>query len=1116
MTTLPPLPFDGENPWGTKFRIWSNALREWIATKADAEHTHTVGSIPNLESLLNGKTPEEVYSQGMAKLENLEMSVLPSLAINLNLLKTETIPEMKTTLEESRGRLDQLNEVTIPNLIESLGLVGETAAQAKAAADAAIVDSVVEYAQNTSNSTPPETGWSSTAPTHVEGQYIWMRTVVEYGDSTYKTSSPVMLTGDAGVGEPGADGISVSSITPYFQLVVKGGAVPAKPTTMTPSGWSVTEPDYVAQRDLYRVERIVFSNNSFSYTEVYKVSAYTGLVTLSENLSANETVLNNLKNITLPALDDRLAEASKNVSVKETPPSTTTGYPIGAYWIQINGAKEEIGHWTLTASGWQATPLSDTIIPKLQSGVVTTAILNAGDALVDQIAGRVATFLELNADQITSGFIDTGRLRANEVAAAVGEFLELNAGQIKAGLLDSERINVTSELTARIADIIELRAESIKAVHLSAQTVELQQMAANIGSFMEINVSQLFADAALINSGVISKLYSQIFEANKITANEINLGVDNRTIVINGNGELGTNEGFSDWQYEAADKPEKTIGAFKSDSTVQIIKETNKRVKISPFTEYILTFWTKKPSLSDTAVANLTCRAATYSTEVGGTAVLPAMYDMDDAISRPYAETRNTWRKTTRRFSTNSTAEWFAFRVTHLAGVELIAGITLRKRYGSTNTSIGGVGVPYAELNASEAEGSTKISPFGIELWYDSAQDGDADVELTTKAKGLTLRNPVNKTVAASFTTSGVVSENASFTNVSLGGVPLSDALEVGGRGIIHAGRGAGPVGNVGQGGHAIMGSFTFKALANRAYIFEVVGPNINTADLAVAQFRIKQTDATQFGPPSASLSDPIDTWGQALISSWNALSRLSRLIGEGGFTYDRWITVLYSIFARTGALDISTFEDQNMFHYTITDIGPSPISDVFTSKAQFVQPAAPAPTSPVPVTETFDTWTATKHFSYKNNGSARSGAQGQEFCMQGYTSFNSSYGVQSSVIFFDDVNIRSKLYGATITKTEVYIKNEHWHASSGGNIFLRTHNFANTDNPTSHGGGVDLFETHMAKGEGNWYQVPNSFGTELRDNASKGFMFFPKSTSSLYYGYHKREELKIRVHYRK
>src|SRR5690606_27305163 len=47
----------------------------------------------------------------------------------------------------------------------------------------------VEYAQNSSSTTAPTTGWSTTAPTWVDGQYIWSRTVTTYssGSPTYST-----------------------------------------------------------------------------------------------------------------------------------------------------------------------------------------------------------------------------------------------------------------------------------------------------------------------------------------------------------------------------------------------------------------------------------------------------------------------------------------------------------------------------------------------------------------------------------------------------------------------------------------------------------------------------------------------------------------------------------------------------------------------------------------------------------------------------------------------------------------------------------------------------------------------------------------------------------------
>lgn len=86
----------------------------------------------------------------------------------------------------------------------------------------------VEYADSTSPTTAPTSGWSTTAPAWQEGHYIWSRTTSANVDGTTKTSDPVCITGNAGgQGPPGADGKDAitMAITSSNGFVFKNTAV---------------------------------------------------------------------------------------------------------------------------------------------------------------------------------------------------------------------------------------------------------------------------------------------------------------------------------------------------------------------------------------------------------------------------------------------------------------------------------------------------------------------------------------------------------------------------------------------------------------------------------------------------------------------------------------------------------------------------------------------------------------------------------------------------------------------------------------------------------------------------------------------------------------------------
>ena len=70
----------------------------------------------------------------------------------------------------------------------------------------------VEYARGTSQTTPPTSGWSTTAPAWQDGRYIWQRTVTTLADGTKSISEPTCIQGAKGpqgpAGKDGANGIN--------------------------------------------------------------------------------------------------------------------------------------------------------------------------------------------------------------------------------------------------------------------------------------------------------------------------------------------------------------------------------------------------------------------------------------------------------------------------------------------------------------------------------------------------------------------------------------------------------------------------------------------------------------------------------------------------------------------------------------------------------------------------------------------------------------------------------------------------------------------------------------------------------------------------------------------
>ena len=115
----------------------------------------------------------------------------------------------------------------------------------------------IEYYLSTSNTALAGGSWSTTAPTWVNGKYMWSRTktTLQNGSVSYKPSSNgVCIAGAKGdTGNTGATGKGISSITEEYYLSTSK-------TTQTGGSWSTTAPTWSSGKYVWTRSKIVYSN----------------------------------------------------------------------------------------------------------------------------------------------------------------------------------------------------------------------------------------------------------------------------------------------------------------------------------------------------------------------------------------------------------------------------------------------------------------------------------------------------------------------------------------------------------------------------------------------------------------------------------------------------------------------------------------------------------------------------------------------------------------------------------------------------------------------------------------------------------------------------------------
>lgn len=123
---------------------------------------------------------------------------------------------------------------------------------AKASEDiknASIINTEDSWAVSTSETNPPTSGWVTSPPTRNPGEFIWVKTTLTFGSGATTETSPVLLTGNTGVG--------IKSTTVEYAYSTSGTVAPS-------SGWNSTVPSVDDEKFLWTRTTITYTNNTTS------------------------------------------------------------------------------------------------------------------------------------------------------------------------------------------------------------------------------------------------------------------------------------------------------------------------------------------------------------------------------------------------------------------------------------------------------------------------------------------------------------------------------------------------------------------------------------------------------------------------------------------------------------------------------------------------------------------------------------------------------------------------------------------------------------------------------------------------------------------------------------
>ena len=131
----------------------------------------------------------------------------------------------------------------------------------------------VLYYLSTSSTTQTDGSWSTTAPTWVNGKYMWSKTKITYTDGSAKETNPVCITGAKGntgnTGATGAAGKGIKSIVEQYYLSTSN-------TSQAGGSWTNTPPAWANGKYMWTRSIITYTDNSTTTTTPICVSGSTG------------------------------------------------------------------------------------------------------------------------------------------------------------------------------------------------------------------------------------------------------------------------------------------------------------------------------------------------------------------------------------------------------------------------------------------------------------------------------------------------------------------------------------------------------------------------------------------------------------------------------------------------------------------------------------------------------------------------------------------------------------------------------------------------------------------------------------------------------------------------
>ena len=358
---------------------------------------------------------------------------------------------------------------------------------------AAVTDVEVMYAQGSSETIAPSSGWSPVAPVHEDGQYMWQKTTVTKANGTTDTSDPTNITGakgdDGDMGPEGPQGISVVEVETQYYLST---------SNQTPTGgsWSASCPAYVSGRYYFTRLKTTFSDSSVEYTDP---ELDMGLTNANQVAALADSKADDISRGLITNYYTK-TETDQNLEVLEGQILSTVSESYvenSTYQTDIDHLQQEIDGAIETftgsavptlsnypASDWTTTKIKDTHIGDLYM-VNSSGGSYAGFYYRFEKNNGVYSWTLLKDSEVTKALQDAAE--ANERALAAQDAADDVAAYLAQNYMTTQQTNSAidqkaGEITASVASTYATQATVTTVKNSTIKTDTLHYLATNLDS----------------------------------------------------------------------------------------------------------------------------------------------------------------------------------------------------------------------------------------------------------------------------------------------------------------------------------------------------------------------------------------------------------------------------------------------------------------------------------------------------------------------------------------------------------------------------------------------------------------------------------------------------------